>query len=77
MFISKRRNNCNNGTLYTLIWKSRIDESSHTETLLSYDINPISEDYIKNILITQAAHDDIHALLDTVSESIPVQEATH
>lgn len=77
MFIKKCRNNCNNGTLYTLSWTSRIDGSTHTETILSMDINPISEDYIKNILVTKAAHDDVYSFLATVSESLPIQETAY
>ena len=74
LFIKKCRNNYNTGTVYTLTWVSRIDDSTHTETILSMDINPISEDHIKNILVTKAAQDDVYSFLATVSECLPVQE---
>lgn len=74
MCIKKRRNNCNNGTLYSLSWTSRIDDNTHTETILSKDINPISEDYIKHMLVTMAAHEDLDALIATVAESLSFEE---
>lgn len=77
MFIKKCRNNCNTGTIYTLTWVSRIDDITHTETILSMDINPIPEDYIKNILVTKAAHDDVYSFLATVSDSLQIQETTY
>lgn len=54
--IKKCRNNCNNGTLYSLTWTSIYDGCTHnTETILSLDINPLLEDHIKHILVTMAA----------------------
>lgn len=74
LYFKKRRNNCDTGTLYTLTWVSRIDGDVHSETILSKDVNPISEDYVKHMLIMMAVHNDPDSLLATLADNLPVQE---
>lgn len=72
--IKKYRNHCNTGTVYNLIWRTRIDDEPQYETIRTDDSNPISEDYIKHMLVTMAAHKNIDALISAIAESLPVQE---
>lgn len=74
MFIKKYRNGCNTGTVYNLIWRSRIDDELHSETILSKDSNPISEDCVKYMLVIRAAHNDPNSFLASVSESLPEEQ---
>lgn len=77
IFIKKQRNNCNTGILYTLSWVSRIDDKLHSETILSKDSNPISEDHVKYMLLMMAVHNEPNTILSAVSESLPVQEVNN
>lgn len=74
IYIKKFRNICNNGTVYDLIWRSRIDDELHIETILSKDSNPISEEYIKHMLVAMAAHNNLDAFISAVSESLQIRE---
>lgn len=74
IYIKKYRNACNNGTVYSLTWNSIIDYNLHSETILSKDSNPISEDKIKYMLLMMAVHNDPNTIVDAISESLPVQE---
>ena len=74
IYIKKYRNHCNTGTVYNLIWRNRIDDEPKYETIRIDDSNPISEDCIKHMLVTMAAHHNLDALISTIAESLPVQE---
>lgn len=74
IYIKKYRNVCNNGTVYNLIWNSRIDDKLHSEMILSKDSNPISEEHVKHMLVMMAVHNEPNLFLASVSESLPVQE---
>lgn len=74
MYIKKYRNVSNNGTVYNLIWESRIDDERNGETILSKDVNPISEEYVKHMLVVKAAHKNLDSFLATVAESLSFQE---
>lgn len=76
IYIKKYRNVCDNGTVYDLTWKSLIDYELHTETILSRDSNPISEDHVKYMLLMMALHNEPNSVLASISESLPVQEET-
>lgn len=74
MYIKKYRNVCDNGTVYNLIWRSRIDDELNVETILLNDVNPIPEEYVKHMLVVKAAHKNLDSFLATVAESLPFQE---
>lgn len=74
IYIKKYRNVCDNGTVYSLTWRTVIDNDLHSETILSKDSNPISEDHVKYMLLMMAVHNDPNTILASISESIPVQE---
>ena len=77
IYIRKYRNGCNNGTVYSLIWNSIIDDDLHSETIVTKDSNPISEDKIKYMLLMLAVHNDPNTILEAISESLPVQEVKY
>lgn len=62
-----------NGMVYDLTFAS--DTYTNTVTIETKKTNPISEDKVKHLLVTMAAHDDLNAFIAAISEDLTVRDS--